>query len=814
MNVCHQIFEYILNYNFILFFDIMELNWVSGSVTEAWGNRTWDITPHVKVQGKYSVHFQYTKGYHQLEIKSVQILCDDRKVSEDNHFGVTGCNDRNNTYFITIESELTTTILLSAMVRSDGGCDSNGIISIKLIEPSFPKNINCYKALASLALPQLLKNVTDVDINECIAGTILCKNDRSFPVICDSNGRSLVCACLAGKGKIVAFGHPCFLNDLNIINKNKNLIQNAIQWTSNNNNRIGFYNYQIEEIFQGTRMTDSENFSNFDTICFCDSDIPLNKIDDLRKYVFNGGGIVTTCIGWGWSQLHPNKSIKNDNPFNKFFPEFGLVNSRDCSWKPYKILSHDSNFHFLQTFSGFSSDRVAQGDYDPYLLKCYLSNTPNEFDYYSSLLNSRCYANASLDDKYCLSMISAKMENCEYLHAQNDIAKIYPGLPEKNNFISQKVVISPTNVTDQWHSTGLFAVAGEPFTIHFHSHKINYNFSDVVIRVGTTTCDISNHKEWSRAPNVSAEYPLRSSCDAFMHPYGGLIYIILKKPFQNPVKFTFSHVIEAICYSEDSQNSWNDEKNTKFAPMAEIIGKNVIFTVTREFALKIKDIKAFIEGWDKIVQLEDDLACTHRERPERICCDCQLCAGYMHSGYPIMVPISALVDIDEVARDGSWGFFHEIGHNHQSHDWTYESAGEVTVNIFSLYVSKQFAKKDIRTVWGMGDLDDKIANFVQNGKLFSDLKNDFVLHLGIYQRIALEFGFEVFTRFFMSFMENDSVHPTNDEEKIDQWAIRMSKINNCDMGKVFQTWSFPISSEALHFCSQFKKAPQSLTTGF
>ena len=34
----------------------------------------------------------------------------------------------------------------------------------------------------------------------------------------------------------------------------------------------------------------------------------------------------------------------------------------------------------------------------------------------------------------------------------------------------------------------------------------------------------------------------------------------------------------------------------------------------------------------------------------------------------------------------SWGFFHEMGHNHQQPDWTFDGTGEVTNNVFVLYI--------------------------------------------------------------------------------------------------------------------------------
>ena len=34
----------------------------------------------------------------------------------------------------------------------------------------------------------------------------------------------------------------------------------------------------------------------------------------------------------------------------------------------------------------------------------------------------------------------------------------------------------------------------------------------------------------------------------------------------------------------------------------------------------------------------------------------------------------------------NWGFFHEVGHNHQNPDLTFHGTVEVTVNLFDLYV--------------------------------------------------------------------------------------------------------------------------------
>ena len=44
------------------------------------------------------------------------------------------------------------------------------------------------------------------------------------------------------------------------------------------------------------------------------------------------------------------------------------------------------------------------------------------------------------------------------------------------------------------------------------------------------------------------------------------------------------------------------------------------------------------------------------------------------------------------ALDQHWGMFHEIGHNVQRKDWTFEGYTECTVNIFSMFQMEFLAK--------------------------------------------------------------------------------------------------------------------------
>lgn len=59
---------------------------------------------------------------------------------------------------------------------------------------------------------------------------------------------------------------------------------------------------------------------------------------------------------------------------------------------------------------------------------------------------------------------------------------------------------------------------------------------------------------------------------------------------------------------------------------------------------------------------------------QAIFCDANTIAGYMHAGNPIMAHEDLAFEMIGVGRkifyDATWGFYHEIGHNHQDVKWT------------------------------------------------------------------------------------------------------------------------------------------------
>lgn len=107
-------------------------------------------------------------------------------------------------------------------------------------------------------------------------------------------------------------------------------------------------------------------------------------------------------------------------------------------------------------------------------------------------------------------------------------------------------------------------------------------------------------------------------------------------------------------------------------------------------------LQDWIMGWDT---KPDRL-----HHPMRFVVDRQISAGAGHSGYPAMATKDWTDSIasGSIIQSGSWGLWHELGHNHQSPPFTMEGQTEVSVNIFSMVCEVMGTGKNFESCWGGG----------------------------------------------------------------------------------------------------------------
>jgi hypothetical protein len=149
---------------------------------------------------------------------------------------------------------------------------------------------------------------------------------------------------------------------------------------------------------------------------------------------------------------------------------------------------------------------------------------------------------------------------------------------------------------------------------------------------------------------------------------------------------------------------------------------------------------------------------------------------------------------------GQWGFFHELGHNHQQGEWTFAGTVEVTCNLFSLYVCESVCGQPP----GQGhdamkpeNVTKKTERYTGTGVDFEKWKADPFLALTMYNQLRQAFGWETYKKVFAEYRALPSGEkPKTDDEKRDQWMVRFSRAVGKNLGPFFQAWGVPTSEKA------------------
>ncbi len=233
-----------------------------------------------------------------------------------------------------------------------------------------------------------------------------------------------------------------------------------------------------------------------------------------------------------------------------------------------------------------------------------------------------------------------------------------------------------------WHSTGLYAAPGKVITVTLPPAAVD---KGLTLRIGCHSDALWGLDSWRRMPEVCRTWPLREPATEAASSLGGLIYLDVPTGCSlGTLDVTIRGAVAAPLFVLDTTTraDWVRHIRSRPAPWAELATSKLILTVPSRVIRTLDDPEALLRLWDQVLDADADLARIphERARPERFVLDEQISAGYMHSGYPIMAHLDverAIVTAEKIAKgEDTWGYFHEIGHNHQSGDWTFDGTGD------------------------------------------------------------------------------------------------------------------------------------------
>ncbi|MGC4005457.1 MAG: M60 family metallopeptidase [Pirellulales bacterium] len=547
--------------------------------------------------------------------------------------------------------------------------------------------------------------------------------------------------------------------------------------------------------------------NQFGGLIISPSEIDLAEIQPLTEWVNRGGMLICGMPGWGFLYNKTDKTLGNDLVAQRLFEKAGLMwGEGTCDQKKFQPATGEISPMFFADKVIETAIAYGKGE-QPTLSKADAkifgdqvatlgwTLPPTKAEQRKQLVTAIAAVKTPIpspkapltESKHPLERTAIRMEAVrrrglapEEIKA-DPAAATFPGaVPNAAQRVTESVAID-LNVPN-WHGTGLYAAPGEIVEVTIPADAVKLGLD---VQIGNCVDKNYERPAWTRSPEISAKTALKSLSTKIACAFGGPVYILV--PNKAPMKtldVKVANVVRMPRYvlGKTDLKTWRESIRNAPGPWADLEGSRVILSVPSANIRELDDPQALMEWWDVIVRTQDELIERPNQamrRPERIVCDEQISAGYMHAGYPIMCPgdvRAKFVDVQKMKAQGDWGIFHELGHNHQWKEWTYEGTGEVTVNIFSMYTfdtlhpnAKQHdavSKRDatMAKMWSEnGPPDNWRRDLFYAVFMFADLKD-------AYEWPAFHRFFELYKRM------PDGERPKTDLEKHDGWLVNFSTI--------------------------------------
>lgn len=664
----------------------------------------------------------------------------------------------------------------------------------------------------------------------------------AFPILSapDKDGVEIAVAAAAGygKGRIVLFGHNGYLGG-NAGGDHAQLMENCVKWAGNKAKpRIGLKGVKGDALSQ--RGFKTEEFGTVEKKNLSDYDVVLINIQGitsaeegaaLAEYIKGGGGFIGGMTGWAYSQGSGGKDLAISHGVNQALMPAGVAITDMSAFDQLRGFDARIELPAMMNASDAISAIKKQREGGPALTPEQIKQGMNAIQIAmaaqppdrSNLKNAVTAALGSAgsdtpvptrqepltDTQHAAARLRLGMETRVLRLASADGIKAHPAhvefpgkVPEDAPRITGEVPITPG--IPGWQSTGLYAVAGEPITVTIPEQLADKGYA---VRIGCHSDTLYHLDKWQRAPDITRSDTLAAATTKTASAFGGLIYIQVPGRAKDDEPFTAAIqggiAAPLFVLGKDTDDTWKEIRKRP-APWAEMACDKMIISFPREVAQNINNPTDLMSFWKAVVEAQDDLTnqAEERKRPERIVSDVQISAGYMHSGYPIMIPTSAAPEMTTLTRlkFPGWGFYHEIGHNHQRGTFTFDGTGEVTNNVIGMYCYEAVLKKD-KIIGHAGASEEGQKEHIKEIKRaddkFAAWKKSPFLALTTYIQLVDAFGWEAWRKYLHSFADPGfGPAPKGDDEVRDQFLVRYSKITNKNLGPFFDFWGIPVSSAA------------------
>ncbi|MFV0445279.1 MAG: M60 family metallopeptidase [Planctomycetaceae bacterium] len=699
-------------------------------------------------------------------------------------------------------------------------------------------------ASCSAATPprELFEGVDTVTVPGVVGG-VVAFGPKAFAVVSgevDDFRLPIIAAGLYQRGRIVACGHNGYLSAATLQHSSTGkLISNLMLWAANvKATNVGKLKIAVlddrklaealqksglsAQVLSGPSWT--SNLTGVQLLLASPRKMAPTDVDAVLRYVQKGGGVIMADAGWVWEGYNakPGQKLSHDFVGNQIGRAAGLMwSSRNVNTPESKTLAvTPTGLDDLTAHGALSrlQDWPAQGgDFKAVrqavaTLDLTLTLLPTDDKLFRPQLE-QLLANrgkgisiprprAGIRQADVFARLQVANETRKVLDASIDqlkahpMAAVFPSQPPESAKAVNKTLSIDTS-HPRWHSTGLYARAGDKIDVRVPASAVQSGLS---LRIGPHKDKLWEKDQWLRAPEITRQFLLTQETTTVGSGFGGLIYVDVPRDCAlGTIDVEVRNAVPAPLYlhGETTQAEWKQTRSAP-APWAELASSKFIITLPAEAVRQLDRPDELMDYWDRVLDACADLAAVPRERqsPERFVIDVQISAGYMHSGYPIMAPLNLAEEVTDLAtlqKKGNWGVYHEIGHNHQQQDWTWDGLTEVTVNLFSLYCLEHLNPgAPLHNSIQPNKLAEMTTEFDRTGQLEGPWAQ-----LMPYIQLQRQFGWEPFQKVFAEYRAlPDQERPRTTQARKDEWLVRFSQAVGKNLGPFYDSWKINMSPAA------------------
>ena len=698
-------------------------------------------------------------------------------------------------------------------------------------------------------LALLTRDGGEIQSGDLAPGLVELTSDEAFALLKDAKGTPLAAGGETPDkrgGRVVAFAHDGFLKSPAMTSQeaNINLIANAVRWCGRSSTPVvtlhpdlgGLADALTEKGFKTELVAPGDLASSRPPALYvvvAQRNFGDEDLSQLLACAENGTGLVIAATPWAFADAYPNFA---DFPANRLAAPAGIQlragGTADRS-KPFAVryASSDSVFEALEELSGGPvSDTVKRGTLIATLregvslrgeaMTRFIGGLKSLSEKIGPIIPTQENPLIPGAEPLVDALVAIEDELNQTLSAGRlypiAAASNYPGaVPDDAPRLEKSLTLDGTWrgwlsgrgaagwTAKDMRPTGLYAAPGEVITVRAPA-KITGQGFEVVI--GAYNGNLANRDKWERYPRLQRSVEIKSEVTTISNSLGGLITIrVPRGAGHGSLDFHLAGGVAAPLYiaGETDLNEWRTRIRKSPAPWAELASDRIILAIPSSFIRDLDDPDKVMQVWDEIIEKSAELCGgvdRNLYRAERIVFERQTSAGYMHSSYPVAAPqdnsANQAVDARALREEGNWGFFHEYGHNHQHDLWALPGTGETTCNLWSVYLFEEWVGKPraeghnaIRPL----DRKQRMNAYFQGGRKFESDWSMWVA-LETYLQVQETFGWEPFIKVFAEYNTlPESEWPKTQQEKNDQWVIRLSRACGKNLAPFWQKWNLPLT---------------------